>query len=199
MQLWNLMMPSSVEYMKTSLFGSVIFLERVKTWYLGLENASDEALQALTVHNHTALLTDIVLKEKLKSYLDINQIPEEYRKGRSYYQNYESLLKKMYPVEEPVALKQDEKLAELYMKLHHPSISPLFADEVKLAGLPKAYMIVLEWDSLKDENLLYAERLRKANVEVHVAFYENAFVSIYFLYNEKIIYLMIYFYLILKI
>ena len=34
---------------------------------------------------------------------------------------------------------------------------------------------MFEWDELKDEGLLYAERLKEANVDVTVAFYENAF------------------------
>ncbi len=173
------MMPSSNEFLKSSLFGSVIPLEHVVMWYLGVEHTSDEARQALASNNHTALVADPVLKEKLKSYLDISQIPEKYRTGRKYYENYDRLQEKMYPakLDRDNVLVRDEKLASLYSKLHHASISPLFAEDSQLVGLPKAYMVVFEWDSLKDEGLLYAERLRKANVDVHVAFYENVFVS----------------------
>ena len=39
------------------------------------------------------------------------------------------------------------------------------------------YFILVEFDELKDEGLLYAERLKEANVDCKIAFYENAFHS----------------------
>jgi acetyl esterase/lipase len=181
MQLWNFMMPSAQEYLRSSLFGSVISIQRVVTWYLGIEHLTGEVKNVLGANNHTALLPDLALKEKIKAYMDVDLIPAEYKEGRDYYQNYEALQAKMYPeeLEESSVLVRDASLASLVSKLHDPSISPLFADDSKLVGLPKTYMIVFEWDSLKDEDLLYAERLKKANVEVHVAFYERVFVSVF--------------------
>ena len=71
-------------------------------------------------------------------------------------------------------------------KLFHHEISPLLADEKYLVGLPKAYFIILEWDELKDEGLLYAERLKENNVEVKVAFYEKGFHGISALFFKKL-------------
>ncbi len=63
----------------------------------------------------------------------------------------------------------------LFKQLFRPEVSPLFAHDNDLKGLPNAYFILLEWDFLKDEGLLYANRLKQLGVDVHIAFYENAF------------------------
>jgi neutral cholesterol ester hydrolase 1 len=44
----------------------------------------------------------------------------------------------------------------------------------------------IEWDAIKDEGLLYAERLREAGVDVHIEFYENAFHGIAGLVDKKL-------------
>jgi len=54
-------------------------------------------------------------------------------------------------------------------------MSPGLADEEHLTGLPKAYFIIVEWDTFKDESLIYSSRLRNAGVDVNVAFYDNTF------------------------
>jgi acetyl esterase/lipase len=48
--------------------------------------------------------------------------------------------------------------------LFSPEISPGLADDLK--GLPDAYIIVGETDVLKDENLIYAERLKRAGFSI---------------------------------
>ena len=110
--------------------------------------------------------------------MDVSKIPEKHRIGHAYYSHEEAVkntIKESHVLHESSLLAKDQKLASLLRKLYDPSISPLFADDEKLIGLPKAYLLVLEWDNLKDEGLLYAERLKKAGVEVHVAFRERAF------------------------
>ncbi len=110
-------------------------------------------------------------------------VPSAYKEGKSYYcdTNSEMTTSKRLSQEVPHQLNDDHvlkrecALAERVKQLYSADVSPLFADQERLVGLPPAYIIALEWDLLKDETLLYAERLREAGVPVHVAFYENAF------------------------
>ncbi|CAL1528615.1 unnamed protein product [Lymnaea stagnalis] len=59
----------------------------------------------------------------------------------------------------------DKQLAQkLESKVVDPFLSPLMADN--LSKLPRAYVLVSEYDVLRDDGLLYASRLRQANVPV---------------------------------
>jgi acetyl esterase/lipase len=62
--------------------------------------------------------------------------------------------------------------------------------------LPKAYFLVLEWDTLKDQCLIYAERLKSNNVPVEVSFYENGYHGMVPFIDQKGIKL--YYYLIIE-
>ncbi|XP_002736532.1 arylacetamide deacetylase-like [Saccoglossus kowalevskii] len=48
--------------------------------------------------------------------------------------------------------------------LLHPYFAPLLADD--LSGLPQAYILTGEFDVLRDDGILYAERLKEAMVKV---------------------------------
>jgi acetyl esterase len=52
-----------------------------------------------------------------------------------------------------------------------PEVSPLHI--VDLSGLPAAIVVIDEYDPLRDEGLAYVERLREADVEVTIHFYED--------------------------
>ena len=49
-----------------------------------------------------------------------------------------------------------------------PYFSPLVAED--LSELPPAYVVACEYDTLRDENLQYVERLREAGVKTHLNF-----------------------------
>ncbi len=71
----------------------------------------------------------------------------------------------------------NQRVVELIRRLFEPDMSPLLAPESMLQHVPRTYLVSVEFDPLKDEGLLYAERLREAGVPVTVAFYEDAFHS----------------------
>ncbi len=179
-QLFNNHLPSMIEYGKSGLLSTTISLQKMSAMYLGVVDNNDEIENALIANNHTALLTDKNLRAKIQSYLDVAQIPEKYKTGRKYYSSYAIRKQFMYPkhLDADNLLVTDKELNQILKKLYSPQVSPLFAEDSKLVGLPKAYFVILEWDSLKDDGLLYAERLRNNNVPVHVDFYEDAFHAI---------------------
>jgi acetyl esterase/lipase len=172
-------------------------------WFLGITKLTPEIEEAVNLNMQSALIEDEELRKKIMSYLDIDNIPDKYKTGKSYYDNYKERMSVYYPtkLDKNSVLKRDKNLADALSKLTDSRISPLFADEESLRGLAKAYFIICEWDGLKDEGalqisliysktglsiytsifpfysigILYAERLRKAGVDVNVAFYEKAF------------------------
>lgn len=165
--MWSHTLPSHVNY-----HYGIISISKLSLYYLGVRERAEELDDLLQTNNITALVEDKALRAKLISYLDVSQIDEKYRRGRSYYN-----LKPTYPnqLDAENILVRDKQLAKLLDKLRDPSISPLLAEESALAGLPPAYMIIVEWDTLKDEGLMYASRLSRAGTQVKVAFYENLF------------------------
>ena len=60
-------------------------------------------------------------------------------------------------------------------KLKNPYIAPLMADEDMLVGLPGAYVMTAGYDIIRDDGIMYAARLKNANVSVHMINYESAF------------------------
>jgi acetyl esterase/lipase len=58
-------------------------------------------------------------------------------------------------------------------------MSPVLADDDLLRKLPKTYLVVLEWDVLRDEELAYSYRLKKNDVDIELDFHEDAFHGIY--------------------
>ena len=181
-QLVNSKLPSYIKYNTTSFIIQTGFkLSKMVAWYLGLtENVIgyQEFLKNFEKLDHFALIEDEILLEKYKSYLDPSKIPDQYKKGKSYYQEYESIKDTIYPISkldtDNVFIKSTDINTKV-KKLFHREISPLLAEDKYLVGLPKAYFIILEWDELKDEGLLYAERLKENKVDVSVRYYEKGF------------------------
>jgi acetyl esterase/lipase len=178
----NSKLPSYSNYNTTSFIKQSGFkLTKMAMWYLGITEKTagyNELLELMENNNQFALIENQDLLKKYKSYLDPIKIPNQYKLGKSYYHEYESNKNKIYPVSklnENNVLIENAYINTQIKKLFHHEISPLLADEKYLVGLPKAYFIILEWDELKDEGLLYAERLKENNVEVKVAFYEKGF------------------------
>lgn len=171
-------LPSDMRYTKTGLVGSTgVEFPKYTTWYLGVKNFTQEMLQTFQRNEILKLIDDDEqFQRRVLSYLDVNNIDEAFKRDQVYYETYKNFI--FVPkdgLSETSILKQEPKLAKLYRKLFEPHFSPLFADDDYLRTLPKTYMVILEWDTLKDEGLLFAGRLKQAGVQVETAFYENAF------------------------
>lgn len=69
----------------------------------------------------------------------------------------------------------EKNFQSLLFNLFKTNVSPGLADDQQLKFQPKTYMMVCEYDSRKDEALIYAERMSRQGVWVDVSFYENGF------------------------
>ena len=171
----NFRLPSTVEYKTKTLLNDLLSLSRFSLVYFGKTFLTHELINILDTNQHTLLIEDQDLKNEYKSYLSLDLIPNEYKEGKHYYLNVTD--DSMYPTEldENSPLKSDTDLKEKLKMLSHLDLSPSLADDEVLKLQPKSYFTIFEWDVLKDESLIYAERLKRNNVHVDIAFYEKIF------------------------
>ena len=173
------LLPSQIFYETRSIISSSkVTLSKFTPWYLGIFDVSEEVERVFATNAHWLLIEDAAERERMRALLDVeSRLDAKYKTGRTYYENNAVVRKyaQLGQLDEQHLLKRDPKMARLFRKLFDADISPLLADEKQLIGMPRTYMVLLEWDSLKDEGLLYERRLREAGVQVDLAFYENAF------------------------
>ena len=98
---------------------------------------------------------------KYKAYVDWSLLPKRYTEGMEMTNG-----------------KEDPKLAdELSEFLLNPYAFPLMAADLR--DLPDAYISTVEYDTLRDDGILYLERLRKAGVKVTWDHIEDGFHGIW--------------------
>lgn len=183
LQMFTFHLPSLIHYSDTGLVRATqVDLVDYVSWYLGVKNVSEEIRKNLLVNNHTLLISDPEKRRLIGSYLNASLIPEEYRSGKKYY-DQEAELFPSYELDKNSVLR-DPKYFEYFKKASDPQVTPLFAEHKSLIGLPKTYFVITEWDSLKDEAILYSLRLKDAGVDVNVKFYEDGFHGIALLVGE---------------
>ena len=160
---------------------------KIASWYLGItenDNEYNELVDFIANNKQLSLIEDELLMNTYKSYLDVSKIPDEYKTGRKYYDDYEKIKDTIY--EKSKLTLENTKIINLTKKCLNHDISPLLTDREHLVDLPKAYFVICEWDELKDEGILYAERLKEANVEVKIKFYETGFHGIHIATNKLV-------------
>jgi acetyl esterase/lipase len=168
-QIVNTKLPSIIRYDQTSLIGGTgITISKFASWYLGITNVTKDIDQIFDQNQIFRLIKNEKERERIQGYFDTNKMPAEYKQDLEYYNIHRVDIKSS-------KIPIDARLAEIFRKLYDPRISPLLADKTDLVGLPKAYFLVLEWDTLKDEGLLYAQRLKEVGIDVTIGFYKNAF------------------------
>ena len=111
---------------------------------LYLEGHTDK-LEAFMNNDHVSP----AVKQMKEPYIDVTRLPSKYLVG----------------YEKPSVETGNETMwNELKDKLLNPYFSPLVAE--RLDGLPLTYLFTSEYDVLRDEGFLYADRLRSAGVSV---------------------------------
>jgi len=89
------------------------------------------------------------VKKMKEPYIDVTKLPSKYLVGYK---------------KPSVETGNETMWNELKDKLLNPYFSPLVAE--RLDGLPLTYLFTSEYDVLRDEGFLYADRLRTAGVRV---------------------------------
>ena len=110
-------------------------------------------LDSVLANNHTS----VEMKKQYNKYIGIRQIP-----------------KRFIPRDYILRVKNfgDEKLSKIFKKkLLDPYLAPLLAES--LENLPHAYILTAEFDTIRDDGLLYKKRLEESNVKVTWDHYED--------------------------
>lgn len=179
MQQFDFTLPS-YEYQKSRKLVSFTGCSLVKLvlWYLGETDASNEMENAVSSNEHVLLIKDKEMRKMYADCLDVDLIPEIYKTGKSYYNNVNKFKNSQLITSELSSgsiFNKNKSFANSVKNLFNEDVSPGLVSDDLLKKLPKAYVVVCENDELKDENIIYAERLRKNGVEVKIAFYEDGF------------------------
>lgn len=144
-------------------------------WYLGNTKNSKHLGDFINSNKHTLLIDQMDIKKKYKAYTDVSLIPTKYKSGKSYYDSYDDTSENIFPVNKDELKDLTEEESNLLRKIFAAEFSPGLAEDDKLVGLPNALFLMAESDPIKDEGLIYSERLKRAGVQVDIKFHEDAF------------------------
>ncbi|XP_041356299.1 neutral cholesterol ester hydrolase 1-like [Gigantopelta aegis] len=123
--------------------------------YMGLKNPT-QYLAEFTTNNHTSSLLKY---SQYAAYVSPTLLPEVYRSG----------------VAEPRNLDHgnEELWRRIEMTVLNPHFAPLMATD--LAKVSPAFVITSEFDVLRDDGIIYVERLRRAGVRVNLYHVKTSF------------------------
>ena len=123
--------------------------------------------------------------EHLVDFLENNHTSQSLKKSQyAGYVNQSKWMKLDY-IRDP-KLKQDIKKVksdfgnealskQIEMKLIDPFIAPLMANDTMLRGLPEAYVITTGYDFIRDDGVMYAQRLQATGNNVVHKHYKEGF------------------------
>lgn len=81
----------------------------------------------------------------------------------------------------------DLKLSGDFEKtLLDPLFAPLMASDDDYKGLPLTYVLTAGYDVLRDDGIIYAQRLKSVGVDVHLAHYHEGFHGMIFFFRGPI-------------
>jgi acetyl esterase/lipase len=128
-------------------------------FFMALVNGTQDSLDLIVKGLHVSSKT----RERFQKYINHDLIPKMYvsknYKNPSYPKNHESFSQML----ETAAID--------------PYKSPLLADS--LNGIPDVYILSCQHDPLRDDSILYVERLKKEGVKYHHAHYDECFHGVF--------------------
>jgi arylacetamide deacetylase-like 3/4 len=107
-------------------------------------------------------------KKELYKYVDRAHIPDEFK--TSYEDNYQEHLND--------TCGKFSQVAEILLD---NDVSPLLVDDdyLRTHTPTNTFIMTVQYDILRDESFIYAERLKRLNLNVHHKHYENLFHGIF--------------------
>ncbi len=132
---------------------------------------------------HVLLILDVEKRKQIFNYLDYNLVPEQYRTGHGDYTKLISDHKKLVQeltspnakLDENSELFKNKEFAKAALNCFNPESSPSFLDDSILSKFSETFMIICEKDELKDENFIFAERLKRNGVKTTVAYSKKGY------------------------
>ena len=134
------------------------------------KNIIEEILES----KHLFLIDDTQIRQNYLKYIDYNLIPTQFKNGNSDYKDYikdhANLIQKLSvpdaDLDNNSLLKNDDDFSKSAFK-------PCFLSDSILKKFPQTYMIIIENETVRDENFIFSERLKKNGIKVNVAYYLN--------------------------
>jgi acetyl esterase/lipase len=163
-------MPSEPDYANLAVFtGNMQYLGQPAWW-----NAAP-----IFETNEHLLLLNASTRATFQKYLDVYSVPANNSivAKDPYYKAYKakgtnSLYTSVKSLSSNSLLNRDQKLKERVMKLFTDSVSPSLADDATVSKYPPTYMLVCNVDPLRYDNLIFAERLQRLNVNTVVGMFD---------------------------
>lgn len=167
-------LPSIIRFRRTGVDGvRKLGIPKFAQRYFGIGDYVNDVSMVFNRSEHFALIQDQKEFDRIKSILDISKIDDKYKPDMSIYRTHKPKISYSKLANDSI-LVDNYKLSGFFKKLFEPQVSPLFALDKDLENLPRCYFISVEEDFLKDEGLLYANRLNDAVVDLTLQFYKNA-------------------------
>jgi acetyl esterase/lipase len=152
-------------------------------WYVGVKNVTKEMVEAVRHSQHLLLIDDVKLRLKYLNCIDFNLMPAQYKHGKGDYSKYisdhdgiiHSLSLEKAKIDAESILKMDKTFSKAALQLFNVEISPGFLDDEIIKKFPETYILIVQNDELKDENFVFAERLKRNGVKIKVVFSQKGY------------------------
>ncbi len=137
--------------------------------YLGYPEPSDEMLSIYETNEH-ALLLNSKTRKKCESYLDINLIPKEYQIKEPDLNGKNLLQASTNSISKNSLLVLNRTFAEKALLLFSDDLSPSLVNDKILKQYPLTVIYICDRDPLRDEQFIFAERMKRLGVNVQIKF-----------------------------
>ena len=132
-------------------------------FWINYLNESYQHIPDMLKNRHTSV---DMKQSKFAEYVDQNKwMPRQHIRNDSLKSN---------SLEQQKTFGKSDMPKSFTEKLTNPYIAPLMADNDMLLELPRAYVMTAGYDLIRDDGIMYSERLREANVPVHLVNYVGA-------------------------
>ncbi|XP_072033687.1 neutral cholesterol ester hydrolase 1-like [Amphiura filiformis] len=151
LQAFDLNLPS---YQQHGHHVAVPLMKSRMIWYWSLYlQGNDELVKYFATNNHTS---STAKKSSIAEFVSHDHIPNKFKNGE-------------YVPPESDDFGEEGVYESIKKTLLNPDFAPLMRKDLR--GLPEAYILISEFDVLRDDGILYGHRLEEAGVKVTKEFY----------------------------
>jgi acetyl esterase/lipase len=138
--------------------------------YMGLGSRMNEMLPILETNEHVLLL-DEGTRNLYTNLMDLYSIPNDLQIKDLFVREFDEkkinvMTTQLKSLNESGILARDKEVRYKVMQLFNEEVSPILTKEATLRAFPSTYMAICDHDTLRDEQMIFLERLRKLRVRV---------------------------------